>query len=366
MNKKDLSEIKKTFKMDSVCLTNIGTCYISLQDGPMEVSISRFLTLEEEVMLKYLEIAKKGLSGKFGKNLVNLSTNGEGPIGEGALVNAYQEKNEESIKALAESVFETYVSDTDYCLICLFGTYDVPHTTKARDSFMDSEEVYNFMQFLILPIKMSKPGLAYDRQTGGIFNKELYKELNAPDQSFLYPAFTDRSTDVDHVLYYSKNLSKGQDELLSRFHAAVPQGPDEQQMKFRDIIEAGFGTKAPYEAVKGIFDTLTEKLIENTDSSIPASIRTTDLVSLVKQEANYIDEEFNDEAAMQLLADKKGEDPIFIDNVLPGKLTIQAGEATIKIERDSLSNIRRQTIDGVDYYLVPAAGSEFEGIQTKR
>ena len=137
MNKKDLSEIKKTFKMDSVCLTNIGTCYISLQDGPMEVSISRFLTLEEEVMLKYLEIAKKGLSGKFGKNLVNLSTNGKGPIGEGALVNAYQEKNEESIKALAESVFETYVSDTDYCLICLSAP--MMYHTPQKQGFLHGQ-----------------------------------------------------------------------------------------------------------------------------------------------------------------------------------------------------------------------------------
>ena len=213
MTKKDIAEIRKSMKLDTCCLTMIGVCYVSQQDGPTGASMFRFLTLEEEVMGKYLELAKKGLSGKLGKNIVNLASDGSGePLG-GILAEVRETKNEEAILKFAEQIAASYVCDTDYCIMCLFGTYDVPASSSKKDQFLDSEEVYDFVQCLILPVKMSKPGLAYDLKEGGVCSRKLIHEINAPSHAFLYPVFTDRSTDVDHILYYAKKPAEDQSPL---------------------------------------------------------------------------------------------------------------------------------------------------------
>lgn len=364
MNKKDILELRKTFKEDSSCLTDVGVCYVHVQDGPdKNVSMSKFLTLEETVMHKYLQIAKKGLYGKLGRNLSLLASDGSGVIGDGSLKDVLEEKSEESIYKLAEQIWTSYLCETDYCVLCLFGTYDVPASTKKEDEFLDSEDVYTFLQCFILPVKMSKPGLAYDLSAGDICTRILAHEINDPDQAFLYPAFTERSTDVDHILRYAKKPSVIQEPLLSMLHATVPQSPEEQLEKFRAVIKAGLGSAVPYPAIMGIYDTLSDQ--QDEKSKAPAFVTAAEVKEIVKREAGYSEVDFDSEAAEKEVQEG-GEKPLFLENILPESVTISAGDATIRVKRKSLADVRRQTIDGVDYYLIPAAKSELDGLETRR
>lgn len=69
MDKREIAEIKKLFKMSDCCLTKICGCYVSHEKEKIMVSKNTFLSLPEEEEFKYLDIFKKTLSGKIGKNL---------------------------------------------------------------------------------------------------------------------------------------------------------------------------------------------------------------------------------------------------------------------------------------------------------
>lgn len=72
MNKKEVLEIRKQFTPENCAITRIAGCYV---DGEKEKRMEReeaFLSLPEEQAFKYFDIFKKTLSGKIGKNLLNL------------------------------------------------------------------------------------------------------------------------------------------------------------------------------------------------------------------------------------------------------------------------------------------------------
>ena len=72
MNKKEVLEIRKQFTPENCAITRIAGCYV---DGEKEKRMEReeaFLSLPEEQEFKYFDIFKKTLSGKIGKNLLNL------------------------------------------------------------------------------------------------------------------------------------------------------------------------------------------------------------------------------------------------------------------------------------------------------
>ena len=72
MNKKEVLEIRKQFSPEKCAIDRIAGCYV---DGEKEKRMEReeaFLSLPEEQAFKYFDIFKKMLSGKIGKNLLNL------------------------------------------------------------------------------------------------------------------------------------------------------------------------------------------------------------------------------------------------------------------------------------------------------
>lgn len=73
MNKKDILELKRRLKKDDCTFTKMCGCYV---DGQKDIVLKfkeTFLNLREEEFFKYLEIAKKTLSGTVGNNILELN-----------------------------------------------------------------------------------------------------------------------------------------------------------------------------------------------------------------------------------------------------------------------------------------------------
>ncbi|NLZ80218.1 MAG: DUF4317 family protein, partial [Clostridiales bacterium] len=63
MNNKEVLELKKRFKKDECTFTKMCGCYVNA-DKEIQLEFNEtFLNLKEEEIHKYLEIAKKTLSG---------------------------------------------------------------------------------------------------------------------------------------------------------------------------------------------------------------------------------------------------------------------------------------------------------------
>ena len=66
MNKKDILEIKRRFKKEACTFTRMCGCYVDADRNKITKIGETFLNLEDEEFYKYLEIAKKVLSGTIG------------------------------------------------------------------------------------------------------------------------------------------------------------------------------------------------------------------------------------------------------------------------------------------------------------
>ena len=73
MRKKDILELKKRFKKDHCTFTKMCGCYVNGEKNVLLKFRETFLNLEEDDYFKYLEIAKKVLSGTIGNNILELN-----------------------------------------------------------------------------------------------------------------------------------------------------------------------------------------------------------------------------------------------------------------------------------------------------
>ena len=73
MNKKDILELKKRFKKNNCTFTKMCGCYVNGEKKILLKFRETFLNLEEDDYFKYLEIAKKVLSGTIDNNLLELN-----------------------------------------------------------------------------------------------------------------------------------------------------------------------------------------------------------------------------------------------------------------------------------------------------
>ena len=94
-------------------------------------------------------------------------------------------RNDALMDTFCEWVAERYSSGTDYGIFLYHGRYDVPVKASDKERQWESEEVYDFLICAVGPL------------TGDY-------EMTAPDWGFLFPAFTDRSTDLSHIAVYNR------------------------------------------------------------------------------------------------------------------------------------------------------------------
>ena len=97
-------------------------------------------------------------------------------------------KNDALVDTFCELIAGQYKSETDYGIFLYHGCYDIPVKASDKERLWESEEVYDFLICTVGPL-----GKEYD--------------MISVEWGFLFPAFTDRSTDPGHINIYEKTPS---------------------------------------------------------------------------------------------------------------------------------------------------------------
>jgi hypothetical protein len=219
MRKKDILELKRRLKKDYATFTKMCGCYVSGEKHIILKFRETFLNLEEEEYFKYLEIAKKVLSGTVGNNILELNF----PLNE-ELVNEKQTflaqlkssqlKNDALLDEFYKLIIENYNFTGNYLILIFHDAYDV--ITKTNDNLKvdESEEVYEYVLCAICPVSLSEPGLRYFEEENQIKARVRDWVVEVPTNGFVFPAFIDRSSDVNSIMYYTKNAKDTHPELM--------------------------------------------------------------------------------------------------------------------------------------------------------
>ena len=72
MNKKEVLEIRKQFTPENCAITRICGCYVDHEKTKRLQTKTAFLSMPEGEEFKYFDLFRKTLSGKIGRNLLNL------------------------------------------------------------------------------------------------------------------------------------------------------------------------------------------------------------------------------------------------------------------------------------------------------
>ncbi|QLY82209.1 DUF4317 domain-containing protein [Clostridium intestinale] len=219
MRKKDVLELKKRFKKDYCTFTKMCGCYVNGEKNVLLKFRETFLNLEEDEYFKFLEIAKKVLSGTVGNNILELNF----PINE-EFVNEKQIslmklknsklKDDNILDEFYDSIIDNYDYTGNFLILIFHDAYDVITKTKDNIKIDESEEVYEYVLCAICPVSLSEPGLRYFEEESKIKARIRDWVVEAPTNGFVFPAFIERSTDVNSIMYYTKNPKETHPELM--------------------------------------------------------------------------------------------------------------------------------------------------------
>lgn len=367
MNKKEVLEIKRRLKKEGCTFTRMCGCYVDGEHNRVTKLGKTFLNLEEEELYKYLDIAKKVLSGTVGNNLLEL----EFPLAEEENGGRQQFllglresklKNEDLLERFYDLVIENYTYAGNYLILIFHDAYDIPVKTSDHLKLDESEEIYEYLLCAVCPVTLSKPGLGYLEDTNEIGLRLRDWVVSAPDTGFVFPAFTDRSTDIHAALFYTKNTKEPPVEFMEGVLGCGKKlTAAEQKEVFRSMLEDTLGEECSYETVKEIHDKIQEKISVDDDvtEEEPEPIELSkETVREILKESGVSEEKL--QQADQVYEQKVGENAkLYAQNVIDKRrLEVKTYDVVLHVKPEKASQIKSQVIDGQKCLVIPMDENE--------
>ncbi|MBX4268554.1 DUF4317 domain-containing protein [Clostridium estertheticum] len=304
MRRKDILELKKRFKKEQCTFTKVCGCYVNGEKHTILKFRESFLNLDEEEYFKYLEIAKKVLSGTIGNNILELNFEVNEDFTSESQTSLMQLKNSQLkddayLDNLYDSIIDNYDYTGNFLILFFHDAYDVISKTKDNIKIDESEEVYEYVLCAICPVSLSEPGLRYFEEQNEIKARSRDWVVESPTNGFIFPAFIDRSSDVNSIMYYTKNAKDTHTELMENVLGCLSkQTATVQKETFQSIIKDSFSL----DEIKG--DKIFMDIQENLSTMI--------------EEYN----ELNDDADSEPISlTKKDIQNLLIESEVPGEIT---------------------------------------------
>lgn len=269
MDNKDVLELKRRFKKEACTFTRMCGCYVSVDKEKITKISETFLNLEDEEFYKYLEIAKKTLSGKIGNNLVELNFPNEEEKAGGRQqflmgLRDCKLKNDDLLDTFYDMVIDNYDRVGNYLILIFHDAYDVMTKTSDNSKLDESEEVYEYLLCAICPVELTKPALGYREAENRIGARIRDWVVGMPETGFVFPAFTERSTDIHSVMFYTKNTVNPHVEFEESVLGCMEHmTSDQKKVEFAQIVKDVVGDDDDEETIQiynEVQDTLNEVL----------------------------------------------------------------------------------------------------------
>lgn len=297
MNKKDVMELKKRFKKESCSIDRLAGCYVDANKNKAIKFNESFLNMDDEEFYKYLEIAKKTLTGTLGNNILELDFPLEEEATGGKQHFLYALRNdglssEELLDRLYDLIIDGYSYVGNYLILVFHDTYDIITKTSDNMKLDESEEVYEYLLVSICPVVLSKAGLGVREDENRIGARIRDWIVGVPDLGFLFPAFDNRSADIHKVDYFIRDAKDSHSEVISDVLGCAPRmTATEQRNTFSAIVKRAFAndTENGEEALINIQESFNARINtgeELTESEINSIILTPETMDEILIENN--------------------------------------------------------------------------------
>ncbi|MFC4713699.1 DUF4317 domain-containing protein [Planococcus dechangensis] len=292
MNKKDIAEIRKSFKLetDLLKITEIYNVYIKQESSEIFHEESRsFTMLDREQQELFLANFKKVLGGKLDQKLfeVKFQRPEEGQEDHtqhllyGGLHADDAAKWQEDMQKMALKMVEDKQYDKDMVITFIRGTYF--KTTKRQPDETEvnmRDEVYTtpFILCSMNQTELPKSSLVFDfieKEFKSNMMADPVIKLASPIGGFLFPSFTDNSADVNHILYSAGKANKPDFQFIENvLNGDEIMTAEEDKAVFEEIVKSIIGEEVNSKTLANVYDEINSLLEvadddENDEDSTP-------------------------------------------------------------------------------------------------
>lgn len=425
MNHNELKELRNQLKLESrkMYLSNIATAYIVHLGGQATIqsfALRHFDDLSEEDADMHIKMAKKVLSGKPGKNILEYKLTSlqtamdrqdaqsdasaagserdvpqdteqeefsdesdeeiekkdhaprSNPLEVFYALNAGRLQEEEGVRKFIRGLTEAVDYTSNFYITLMACEYKVP-VLKKSDGEEDEEAGFdgNIHRFTIVVFSEVSPadlGLYYNEAE----NRIEYKTQNdlhvlpTPLDGLIYPAFTDRQTDINHILYWTKNTKKPNSMLLENVLGVTDEmSHDQMSDSFSALIEDVAGEELNLEMYKKIVGSVRDVVKDEEAED--------ELQTLSKAEIRDILESSGiPENKMMLYSgtydETIGEQEMKAINMVDtDKMQIKAADVTVNVKAEAAYKVKTRMIDGGLYLCIAVDdGLKVNGLDIKK
>ena len=355
-------------------MTVLKGCYVSTKKEIMtEFSQTvGLLSLEENETL--FKILKKTLSGRPGRNLMDIcfTTEQVADSEEHKLLMRLRDselEDEEALHTLYQKIIDSFPTADTFMIFVGCDKYDVPNKSKNDEEMPDdSDEVFRYILCSVCPVKLTRSGLGFSTADQEFHNVGADMAISAPEIGFMFPAFDDRSTNIYNALFYTK--SPGDDYKAAAealFCTEYPMPAQEQKENFRTLIAETAADDCSYEFVQSVHEHISDMIDEHktTKQEEPLLLGKKD-VKRVLEDCGASDENIAsfDEKFDAAFGEKAEISPL---NVIdPKQFEVKTPDVTIKVSPEKSYLLETRVIEGTRYVLIRAEeGVEVNGVGIK-
>lgn len=353
MNKKETAEIKKNFsdKSGFFVMDRILTGFVDADKNIRCMKTCSCITMEAEEHDVYEETLKKVLNTNVGKNFCEYQFPNE----------AYEEgQPQEMLYSLLHSELKdellcenfmnhiagSYCHEGPYAVITAYCRYTIRRKDK-NDEYSDGEdEIYRHLLTAFCPVSTPKDGFVFDSSSNEI-TKKLNTELiinRAPSEGFLYPVFSNRSSDINHVMCYMKQAAKPNTSLVEDvLGCTFVMSAASEKTSFQNILKSVVGDDLDYMVIRSVNEKLQQVADDNKDDTDRTVIDNTKLKGILSDIG--IPQE---RVAMTDPVYEKycGDVPLTVTNLIENKTVLSSPGITVNIKPDSADKVRTSVVDG--------------------
>lgn len=354
MNKKEVAEIKKNFSDSSgfFTLNHILYAYIDPQKNLRCKENKLYALIPEDEGAVMLESLKKILGGSVGKNLIEYGFPREQYAEDGAqniLYTAMKGKLEDEAAndRLLTRIINGMEYETAYALIVGCCSYSVMTKDRNDDDRGSAPEEYNFIAAAVCPVCTGDDGLMFDSGKNAIVKKSNTDLIvsRSPTDGFLYPVFSDRSSDVNSVMYYTKtpkkpNISVVEDVLGCEFVMSCMR----EKETFRQVLTDVVADELSYTVITQVNDAIRE-IVDRSRNETELPLIDDNKLHGILFDAGVSSDKLD--ALPAVFKEKVGDaDGLTAENLIDKRTVLATPEITINISREATDKVRTSVIGG--------------------
>mgnify|MGYP000356280222 CR=1 FL=1 len=366
---KEVAELRRRYRQDRSNITKIHGCYVNVHGELVSAFTLSMGLLPEGEQEKYLELLKKGISGRMGKTLSDLSfsTAQVADSDEHRLLMKLRETkltDEETLRQFYQTVIDSLSIEGHYLILLAHESYDVPFKARDGAALEDGDTVFSYILCAVCPVKPSKPALSYCAEEKSFKLQSPGWTASAPELGFLFPAFDGRRPNIYDVLYYTKNAADNHAELIEGlFHVQPPMPAEEQRASFQSVLGA-LDKECDLKVVESVHNELCQRIEVHKETKDPDPLTVTkEDVKSVLADCGVSEEHL---AAFSVEYDREfGEDAQLSPRniITPKKFEVKTPDVVIQVAPDRKDLLETRLLGGVPYLLIRADdGVEVNGV----